>query len=103
MGSRNRPAVHVDESFDRHVNVMVTRAMPISLTPAELALERHPPREAAPGEGVAVSAWVRFPETPVLVTAVVLKWTDTAVLVRWEAGDGRTLEAWVWKGAATRR
>jgi len=50
-----------------------------------------------------VSAWVRFPETSVLVTAVAVKWTDTAVLVRWEAGDGRTLEAWVWKGAATRR
>ncbi|HYI32697.1 MAG TPA: hypothetical protein VEX88_04460 [Glaciibacter sp.] len=69
MGNRNRPALYVDESVDRHVNVMVTRAMPISLTPAKLALERHPPQEAEPGQGVAVSAWVRFPETPVLATA----------------------------------
>ena len=103
MGARKHPAAHVDEAFDRHLNTMLTRAKPITLTPAELDLEQHPPHEASPGDAVPVSAWVRFPEAAVQVTGVAVKWTNNAVLIRWEAGDGRTLEAWVWKGAATRR
>lgn len=84
-------------------NQMLTRPKPITMTAADLALEHNSPREAPPGVGIAASAWVRFSGVPVLGTAVAVQWSDPAFLIRWKAGDGGTLEAWVWKGTAARR
>ncbi|MBN9177373.1 MAG: hypothetical protein J0I43_08430 [Microbacterium sp.] len=37
------------------------------------------------------------------VDAVVIAWTDTAVLVRWRTPNGHEQHAWIYAGAVRRR
>ncbi len=85
---------------DRGIDAFAVRPLPISLTPAEVDIEKNPPRQ--PREPIPVRAWVRFHEATVRPEGVAVAFTDKAVLVRWESIDGRQLQAWVWASAVER-
>ena len=92
MGSNRPPS-------EEAVNEAVTRPRPISLTKAEL--ENHD--VVAAKEPIEVTAWVRFPETPIRVKGTAVAWTDTAVQVEWTSFSGAKHTAWVWASAVKRR
>lgn len=96
MGTNRRYGSDISDTV---IVEAVTRPMPISLGKAELGEALV--REA--GEPVPIDAWVRFPETAVLVHGVAKAWTDRAVFVEWTMRNGATLHAWVWASAVKRR
>lgn len=49
-----------------------------------------------------VRAWVRYPDGPVEVEAMAVKWTSRAVGITWAGPDGAEHRAWVWAGAVER-
>lgn len=100
MGTSKRYAHVVGAQIDRRLNDFVTRPQPISLSDRELDAEHQQPTVAE--QPIPVRAWVRFPETPIRTTGWAVAWTERAVLVEWEDGDGRPYRAWVWANAVER-
>lgn len=90
-----------ERGIDEGIDAYVTSARPISLSPAELELERHPVTAAS--EPVPVRAWVRFHEASIRPAAEAIAWTDKAVQIRWTTIQGASLTAWVWASAVERR
>lgn len=80
------------------VNEAAVRPKPISLTPQEAGDQVREAREP-----VDVTAWVRFPESPIEVDARAIAWTERAVLVEFRMHSGATHQAWVWASAVKRR
>jgi len=85
----------------RAINEALVRARPLSLSAAEVG----EPLPAAPSqrEPIPVTAWVRFPESPVQIEGMAVDWRDRAVQVEFEMMDGRTFKVWVWASAVERR
>lgn len=77
------------------------RPRPVSLTAAELDVDRHPITEAP--EPIPARAWVRFHEATIRPDCEVIAWTDRAVQVRWTMRRGEVRTAWVWSSAVTQR
>jgi hypothetical protein len=95
MGQNSRYGSDVS---DQAIQAMVTRPQPISLSRAEIGDE--PVKEAdAP---IVISAWVRFPESPIRVRGKAVAWTSKAVQVEFTMKDGATRRAWVWASAVDR-
>ncbi|WP_286278303.1 hypothetical protein [Naasia aerilata] len=80
------------------INEAAVRPKPISLTQQEAGDEVRAAREP-----VEVTAWVRFPESPIEVEARAIAWTERAVLVEFRMHSGATHQAWVWASAVRRR
>jgi hypothetical protein len=95
MGTNRR---YGSDLTDSAINEAVTRPTPISLSPAEIG--GHVTDAV---DGLPVTAWVRFPETPIQVEGKAVAWTDRAVWVEFTMHNGRTLRAWVWASAVKRR
>lgn len=95
MGQNRR---YGSDLTDAAINEALIRPQPISLSDGEVG--DHVTQAARP---VDVTAWVRFPESPVRVEARAIAWTDRAVLVEFTLRDGGQRRAWVWASAVTRR
>ncbi|KQX05298.1 MULTISPECIES: hypothetical protein [unclassified Leifsonia] len=95
MGQNRR---YGSDITDEAVHEMATRPQPISLGKAELGDE--PVKEA--DRPIAVSAWVRFPESPIRVRCTAIAWTSKAVRVEFTMKDGAVRRAWVWASAVER-
>jgi hypothetical protein len=75
---------------------------PVTGTPFSLSPEAH--GGSVVGAGLLpVRAYVQTPDGLFRVDGVAVSRTPDAVLVRWERGDGLTLDAWVWRAAVKHR
>jgi hypothetical protein len=101
MGSNRRYPSHTVAGIDRHIEQVLTRAQPISLSEAELDKEHLKP--VVPPAPIAVRAWVRYPETAILADGRAIAWTSKAVLVEWDISGGGVARAWVWASAVERK
>jgi hypothetical protein len=75
------------------------RPQPVSLTAEEIGNTDV----TTAAEPIPVSAWVRFPESPIRVQARAIEWTDRAVHVEFSLRDGSTRRVWIWASAVSRR
>lgn len=96
MGQNRR---YGSDLTDAAIDEVVIRPQPVSLTREELGNADV----TTAAEPIAVSAWVRFPESPIRVSARAIAWTDRAVHVEFTLRDGSTRRAWVWASAVSRR
>lgn len=90
-----------ERGIEEGIDAYVTSARPVSLSQAELDLERHPVTTAV--TPIPVRAWVRFHEVSTRPAAEAIAWTDKAVQVRWTTIQGASLTTWVWASAVERR
>lgn len=98
MGSNRRYAKQIDERvFARVIEAVARDAQLATLSAEELRLSEVP-LTIDPLRRRRVRAWVRFGQTPVLVDAVAVRWTPSAVGVVFDVG-GREHRCWVWMGA----
>lgn len=95
MGTNRR---YGSDLSDAAINEALIRPQPISLSEREVG-----DRVTQAARPVDVSAWVRFPESPIRVEAEAVAWTDRAVLIEFTMRDGAKRRAWVWASAVTRR
>ncbi|QWT25115.1 hypothetical protein KPL76_07160 [Subtercola sp. PAMC28395] len=91
----------MSRDMGKRIDHIVTRPMPISLTPEELDLENHPIKRAS--SVIPVRAWTRFYEATVRVDAEAFEWTDKAVHIRWVGSDGQPRSAWYGRMQLTER
>lgn len=97
MGTNKRYAHVVDRRVGERILERAAADGPLQrLTDTELELDRQPltidphPKPA--------KAWVRFGPTPVLVDALVHRWTPRACGISFEVA-GQTMRTWVWASA----
>ena len=101
MGTSKRYADAIDRRMHDNVNAMVMRDhQPISLTDAELELDRLPVTRTPVPEKVRV--WVRYREVAMRIEAELVAWTPRACAVRWKTKTGEEHRAWVWASAVER-
>lgn len=88
-----------DVSWKAFANALL-RAKPVSLTDAEVG-----DRITEAERPIAVEAWVPFvtPATPVRVEGVAVAWTNRAVQIEYDPGDGTKRRVWVYASAVDRR
>jgi hypothetical protein len=100
VGTNKRYAHRVDAMMDARILERVSHDGPLqTLSPGELELDRHPLTITPRPE--AVTAWVRFGETPVRVSAEAVRWTPRAIGIRFRVGE-REMRTWVWASAVER-
>jgi len=100
IGSNKRYAAQIDARMSAHVDQMMMRGAPQTLSDAELELDVHPlTRTPIP---VPASAWVRYGELAVKIDVEVVAWTPRAVAVRWTTPAGEQHRSWVWASAVER-
>ncbi|MBC7725499.1 MAG: hypothetical protein H7146_12275 [Burkholderiaceae bacterium] len=99
MGSNRRYERFYDEQANRRMEAEVAGPRPLTLTAAELELERFPATRAE--REYAVETWIRYEQVPVRVRASVIEWNDRAVHVRWAGPGGAERDAWVWASSVT--
>lgn len=97
MGTNKRYADVVDRRVGERILERAAADGPLQrLTDAELELDRQPltidPRPKT------AKAWVRFGPTPVLVDALVHRWTPRACGISFEVA-GQQMRTWVWASA----
>jgi len=78
----------------------MSAGQPHSLTDDELELRRHPLTRTPQPE--RVTAWVRYGDTAVQVSAHAVAWTPRAIAIKWESPGGIEHRAWVWASAVER-
>jgi len=100
-GSNKRYAAQIDPRMFAHVDEMMMRGTPQTLTDAELELGLYPlTRTPLP---VQAQAWVRYGDLALNVDVEVVAWTPRAVAVRWMTPTGQQHRAWVWASAVERQ
>ena len=101
IGSNKRYAAQIDTRMFAHVDEMMMRGTPQTLTDAELELGVYPlTRTPLP---VQAQAWVRYGDLATKVDVEVVAWTPRAVAVRWMTPTGQQHRAWVWASAVERQ
>lgn len=96
MGQNRR---YGSDLTDASINEVMIRPQPVSLTRDEIGNANV----TTAAEPIPVSAWVRFPESPIRVSARAIAWTDRAVHVEFTMRDGAVRRVWVWASAVTRQ
>lgn len=97
MGQNKRYEAYYAKRMEKQITEVLIRPQPITLTDAELDLERSPVVQAE--KPIPIRAWARYPETPARVEGRAIAWTDRAVQIEWEDISGETHRTWVWANA----
>jgi ribosomal protein S7 len=100
IGSNKRYAKQIDQQMTAHVDQMVMRGAPETLSDRELELDVQPLVKAA--TPVFARAWVRYGGVAVHIDVEAVAWTPQAVAIRWLSPDGQQHRAWVWVSAVKR-
>jgi hypothetical protein len=97
MGQNKRYEAYYAKRMEKQITEVLIRPQPITLTDAELDLERNPVTRAQ--TPIPIRAWARYPETPARVEGRAIAWTDRAVQIEWEDIRGEVHRTWVWANA----
>lgn len=97
LGTNRRYAAHYDRLMDdRIAETVAAKGGLQTLTPKELRLDVE--LLTIDPDPKRVLAWVRFYDTPLLVSAWACRWTSKAIGIRFEIA-GREFKTWVWANA----
>ncbi|MDQ1206599.1 hypothetical protein [Microbacterium sp. SORGH_AS_0862] len=99
MGTNKRYADAIDRRVGERILERAAADGPLQhLTDAELELDRRP--LTIDPQPKPAKAWVRFGSTPVLVDALVNRWTSRACGISFEVA-GKQMRTWVWASAVS--